>query len=299
MRVSPMRAPMKRTSLSLPLASALLAVTALHVAACEDNQTPPPEHGAYEGGSSAPLACVPNLDGKIESRELSPSVGVFATYLVSPAGKERAVDLAGAPSAGGKLVWSFAVDYADDAVLRVAAAKLRGRWYEGSFPGLPDAIVVPMDAAGTTEGVYTHDASAFLLHGIASTDPDAADKTLYRYTTPVTIYRFPLEPGAEWKSTAEVRDGTFRGLPYAGRDTYEVKVDGAGQLELPDYVLSQALRVRTKVTIEPAAGAVTSQRQVSFLFECLGEVTRVTSALNEPDENFTTASELRRLGQAP
>jgi hypothetical protein len=44
---------------------------------------------------------------------------------------------------------------------------------------------------------------------------------------------------------------------------------------------------------------VTTQRQVGFLFECLGEVTRATSKLNEPDENFTTASELRRLGLAP
>ena len=113
------------------------------------------------------------------------------------------------------------------------------------------------------------------------------------------LYRFPLQPGAAWTSIGEVKDGTLRGLPFASRDTYDVKVDGAGELDLPDFVLTQVLRVRTNVSISPAAGAVTTQRQVGFLFECLGEVTRATSKLNEPNENFTTASELRRLGLAP
>jgi hypothetical protein len=39
----------------------------------------------------------------------------------------------------------------------------------------------------------------------------------------------------------------------------------------------------------------TSQTTVSFLFECFGEIARATSLPNETTEDFTTASETRRL----
>jgi hypothetical protein len=280
--------------------SALIATLLCVAAACGDNETPPPARGDYQTLEPAPLPCVPNLDGKIDATELQAQLGVTATYLVSPAGKERAVDTAGRTNAAGQLEWSFGVDFADDGVARLAAQPLEDKWYAASFPGLPGAFVTAIDAAGRTEGVYTQDAQGFYLHGVASATEAAPEgKTLLVYTEKLALYRFPLTPGAAWTSVGEVKNGTFRSLPYAGRDTYEVKVDGAGQLTLPDFTLTQALRVRTKVTVQPSAGQTTTQRQVSFLFECLGEVTRVTSRLNEQDEGFTTASELRRLGLAP
>jgi hypothetical protein len=277
---------------------ALVAMPAL-TASCGDNQTPAPAHPAYDGGVATALSCVPNLDGKIESRELVPQIGIPASYLVNPSGKDRTVDIVGQTNAG-KLTWNFGVDFADDQVAKIEAQKLDGKWYAGSFPGIANAVVVASDLAGRTEGVYTQDDTGFFLHGIASTLPAPPEgKTLLVYTAPVMLYRFPLQPGDAWTSTGEVKNGTLRGLPFASRDTYEVKVDGSGELGLPDFVLTQALRVRTNVSISPSAGALTTQRQVGFLFECLGEVTRATSKLNEPDENFTTASELRRLGLSP
>jgi len=267
--------------------------------ACSDNETPVPAHPAYDGGVVAPLPCEPNLDGKIDSNELVPQVGIPANYLTGPSGKERTVDVVG-QDVGGKLTWNFGADYADDQIAKIQAQTIDGKWYAGSFAGVANPVVVPNDLAGLTEGVYTHDDQGFFLHGVASTNPAPPEgKTLLVYTTPVMLYRFPLQPGAAWTSVGEVKNGMLRGLPFASRDTYDVKVDGAGELDLPDFVLTQVLRVRTNVSIAPAAGAVTTQRQVGFLFECLGEVTRATSKLNEPDENFTTASELRRLGLAP
>lgn len=277
-----------------------LLLLAACLSACSVNQTPPPAHGEYEAGAEAPLACVPNLDGKIEARELAPVTGVAATYLVSPPGKTRPVDLAGHANADGQLEWDLGVDYADDLVAKIAAEPLEGRWYAGSFSGLTDAFVTPIDAGHTTEGVYTEDEHGFYLHGVASTTPDGpAGKTLLVYASKITLYELPLAPGAAWTSVGEVKNGTFRGLPYAGRDTYDVKVDGSGVVVLPDLTITQAMRVRTTVTLSPVAGQVTTTRQVSFLFECLGEVARATSKPNEPDESFTTAAELRRLGLAP
>lgn len=279
--------------------AALAGVALSLAAACGDNETPPPAHGAYDAGAPAPLPCLPNLDGKIEAKELAPQIGVTATYLVSPPGKERAVDLLGVQREG-KLEWPLGNDYADDLVARISASRLDGKWYAASFPGLPEAFVTPIDAGGRTEGIYTHDESQFLLHGVASATADAPEgKTLLVYSPPIALYKFPLVAGAAWTSTGDVQNGTFRGLPYAGRDTYDVAVDAVGTVSLPDFVVTQALKVKTRVTVAPAAGQTTTQRQVSFLFECLGEVARVTSKLNEPDENFGTAAELRRLGLPP
>jgi hypothetical protein len=93
-----------------------------------------------------------------------------------------------------------------------------------------------------------------------------------------------------------VKNGTVRGLAYAGKDTYETQVDGLGELRLPDLTFQQALRVRTRVILQPAVGATVITRQTSFLFECFGEVARATSVQNEENEKFTTAAEVRRLG---
>jgi hypothetical protein len=39
-----------------------------------------------------------------------------------------------------------------------------------------------------------------------------------------------------------------------------------------------------------------TQRQVSFLFECFGEIGRATAQPKETNDDFTTAAEIRRLG---
>ena len=102
--------------------------------------------------------------------------------------------------------------------------------------------------------------------------------------------------GKSWVSAGTITNGLIRNLPYAGRDTYQVSVDAAGRLELTDLTFTQALRVRTHVTVEPVVGASVSRRQISWMFECFGEVARAVSVDNEPNEDFTTTSELRRLG---
>jgi hypothetical protein len=294
-------APSAARGVSRFLSPSLLVLAGLAgLLSCADNETPPPAKQAYQSGAPPALACVPNLDGKIDANELTPALGVAVTYLVAPQGKERVVDLLGAPNAQGQQEWRLGFDYADDQVARIAATKLEGKWYAPSFASVPNAFTSPLDLGGRTDGIYTYDEAEIRLHGIASVVENPPEgKTLYAYDKPVTIYRFPIQPGATWTSSATVRNGTLRGLPYAGKDTYEQKVDGAGAVVLPDLTFTQAMRVRTLVTIVPSAGAQTTQRQTGFVFECFGEVARATSRLNEPEENFTTASELRRLGLEP
>jgi hypothetical protein len=46
----------------------------------------------------------------------------------------------------------------------------------------------------------------------------------------------------------------------------------------------------------PAAGQTQVTRQVSFMFECFGEIARATSLPGETNDDFTTAAEIRRFG---
>jgi hypothetical protein len=264
-------------------------------ASCSDNQTITNAKKPYEAAMPTALACTPNLDGKIEASELAPVLDVPTQLLVSPSGVTRTTSVAPSVDTSGKNRWDYSVDYADDRAATLTATALAGKWYAASFPA--DAFVLPFDLGGAIDAVYRYDQNALSLLGLASTRENPPEgKTLWTYTNAVALYKFPLTPGASYTVSSEVRNGTARGVPYAAKDTYEVKVDAAGRVDLPDLIFEQALRVRVKVTIAPVAGADIVQRQVSFLSECSGEIARITSVASETAEDFTTAKEIRRLG---
>ena len=275
---------------------AAVAAMAWGASACEDNLTHPVAPDAYVGPDVVELTCVPNLDREIGAAELTPTTGVTVSYLVSPAGVTRAVDPVGVVDGSGRRVWDLTLPDGDPTI-QVKATPIGATWFAASFPS--DAVAVPLDAAQSIDAVYRHDADrqVFELLGLASHEENPAEgKTLWQYEVPVVLYRFPLKDGARWTSVGEVRNGLVRGLPYAGRDTYEVEVAGSGRLELPDATFSQVLRVRNHLVSQPAVGAVSSRWQVSFLFECFGEVARMTSASGEASADFTSAAEVRRFG---
>lgn len=272
---------------------ALLCIATL-LLACGDNRTIVPKE-AYQAGSVAPLACVPNLDGKIDGTELQAALDTPVHYVVSPNGVSRPVSLTGEVNEQGQREWDLATDYADDRVATLQASALSGKWFAASFPD--GQFVSPLDLGGTTLGVYQHDGAHLLLLGYASSEENpSTGQTRVVYSSPVVVYNFPLEVGAEWVSVGQVVNGVIRGLPYAGRDTYQSKVEAAGVLDLPDVSFTQALRVRTTTTIEPAVGNVIVRRQSGWVFECFGEVARATAADGETNDDFTTTAELRRLG---
>jgi hypothetical protein len=262
---------------------------------CGDNLTHVDRNG-YQGADLEPLSCVPNLDGRIDANEVAAAIGVSVRYLVSPAGQERPVNVAGTTIGDGTLSWDWSVDLAQDEEAVIVPRQLGGQWYEGSFGGA-DAFVTPFDAGGRVESILRKDDEALWLLGLASADPSPAEgQTLLVYQQPVAVLRFPVQPGGAYSSVGVVENGTLRGLPYAGTDTYDIEVDAMGELVLPQLTFTQVHRVRQRVLVEPAVGAATSQRQVSYFFECFAEVARAVSLPDEEDVNFTTATEIRRLG---
>lgn len=267
------------------------------LAACGPNRTVPPRP-IWDGdtGVPSPLGCVPNLDGRIEATELMPAFDVGASFLLSPAGERREVSTAGSLGADGTVTWDLGADYASDAVARFGAMRLEGAWYAGSFPS--GQFAVADDPSGALHAIYRLDADGLYLLGFASRDMDPPEgRTLWTYATPIVVFQLPLTPGASWITVSDVRDATVRGLPYAGRDTYESQVSAsAGTLVLPDVTFTQAMRVSTRATIEPSAGAAIQRRQSSWLFECFGEVARVVAPDGETSEDFTQAASMRRFG---
>lgn len=273
---------------------ASFALVSASVVGCGDNATHPVDRPAFDSGDAQPLSCVPNLDGRIDSSELTPALGVPVNFLINPIGKERIVDVVGTIVAGQR-VWNFGIDFADDARITLLATAATGKWYAGSFPS--GQFTAPLDAAGTLEGIYRHDDASLTLLGIASTKPDGPEgKTLLIYDVPIPIVRFPLAAGAKWIASGTVINGTIRNLPYAGKDVYEVEDVATGKLVLHDLTFQQVHRVNTRVTVSPSAGVPTSHRQVSFFTECFGEVARATSKNEETNPDFTSAAELRRFG---
>jgi hypothetical protein len=274
------------------------ALTALALfAGCGDNQTHP-THSTYTGsggGAGGSIACLPNLDGKIDATEFKAVLGIQVSYLV---GNDRPVNLVGTVDTAGHRLWDYSTDDASDGVIGIEATSLVGKWYQASFTG--GQWVAPADALGKIEGVYSSDDGAVYLHGLASkVESGAEGKTLLVYDEKVTVYRFPLAPGVSFTSESTVTNGIVNNLPYNGKHTYEVKDDATGELKLYDYDFTQAHRIRTTLTIHNAQGADVVRRQTGFVYECFGEVMRATAKDNEPSEDFTTAAELRRLTVQP
>lgn len=272
-----------------------VAALFLGLVGCDENLTIVPNRSKATGAGVEPLACIPNLDGRIDSNELAAAIGVDVNYVVSPPGALRDVDLEGKPGEDGRLVWSFSSDFADDQSLVITPRLAKDQWYAASFP--PDAFVTPFDAGGRVDSIGRLTDQGLEVLGLASHEENPSEgQTLLIYGSPIQILKFPIQPGVEFVSTGTITNGKARGLPYAGKDTYEVKVDGIGSVDLPAFSFEEVHRVRTKVTVAPAVGAPVAQIQVSFFTECFGEVVRATSATGETNPGFAQAAELRRLG---
>jgi hypothetical protein len=259
------------------------------LAACTDNATPP---GDLDPPGAA--RCTPNIDGVIERDEYI-NIGLTNTVvLASMPGTMTSVDVKGVVDGDGTITWPFASDALGITPTQVVAEPVATKWYASSFPGAQYAFTT---TDGAFDFVYSQTPDAIYLHGSASSlESPTTGQTLIAYTNPIEIYRFPLYRGWSATMVAEIPSGSvFNGFPFMGTDLYQIVDDATGYIELPDLTLTQAHRVRFTITNRPDGLPEIVRRQVSFLFECFGEVARVTSQLGEPTEDFTTAADVRRF----
>lgn len=284
---------MSRLADTIVVLAALLALVAGGPVGCGPRPEGEEEdYDPYERPDVGELECVPNLDGKVSADELQPALGVAAKYLVSPSGSRRSVDLEGEMNNGTR-TWDWSRERDSDQSAEIVARGIEDAWYADSFPNGDFAL--PVDLAGSIDGIYRTTDSKMLLLGLASREesPDEG-KTLLPYESPVDVYRFPIEEGQQWVSVGDVENGKLRGVTYSGKDTYRVEVGAVGEMRLPDFGFEQVHRVDTQVTVEAPGGTV-QRRQVSFIAECFGEVARATSPDGVTKQNFDEAKEVRRL----
>ena len=202
-----------------------------------------------------------------------------SNYLVSPSGATRTVDLDGRRSTAPATtrVGLLRSRTPSDLSVTIEASALDGKWYAASFPG-------GQWAAPDRRG--RHHRGRVLRR---TRRPSTCSASPRRSESPATARR-SSSTALRWPSTASrsrrarrgrrrapCTGGMLHGLPYAGTDTYEVADDAIGELILPDYMFTQAHRVRAhRDASSPSAGETSVTRQVSFLFECFGEVARAT-----------------------
>ena len=249
----------------------------------------PEAGGDYQRVQSDALSCLPNNNGTIELSKLAFPIGVNVPYRVNPPGTVVDVDVAGS-TVDGVPHWDFTSLAGDVSSIKLEDAT--GFWFAKSFPSA--TFAVGSDITGDTLQVFRLDTSGnqLLLLGLASRKPDV---TLMVYDTPVVSLRYPLKAGDSINSTGNVQNGKLRGLPIATTDTYAVKVDALGSLQLPNLKFDNTLRVLITVTSSAVGGAKATVRQAQWFHECYGELVRAVSQKDETNALFTKATELRRM----
>lgn len=240
-----------------------------------------PGDAGPDGGG--PLTCQPNADGLVGRDEVPLAAGLHATFRIA---QNASFDTAGSPLPDGGKLWDLSVAFAGEQNSRVDTTPLAGAWFEADFAGATYSS--RLSAAQELLGVFEVTSSALLLRGIVSPTGGAA-RTELTYAPPVTVLAFPLAPAATW-STSTTLSGVQGGFAVTYFESYTSEVDSSGLLLSP-FASFPVLRVRTELVRTGAFSA----RTFVFVTDCFGSVAAITSQLDEAQQEFTQAAELRRL----
>lgn len=268
--------------------SLLTTMAALGAGGCFGSNVPNGnDDAAYGTAPDLGPICSGNNDGKIENNELQFPLGVSVNYLANPSGTTTTVAPDGT-QVNGVTQWDLTSNAGDVHKLTIEA--LTGKWFAASFPGASYATTT--DLATNTLGIFRVADEGLYILGYASETPN---QTLLVYDAPILSLKFPVTLGDAWVSTAHVVNGMLNGQPYAGLDTYKIAVDARGTAVLPFLSFDNTMRVHVDLTQTVPGGISVSRIQYLFFHECYGELGRMVSVINEPNEMFTNAGEFRRL----
>ena len=238
--------------------------------------------------------CRPDNDGVIDRDELPFVVGAEARVRV---GQNVTVDVDGEVIDGVR-TWDLTrPDPKDDPVGRFSIEAMAPQWFAGEFP--QDAIATPLVPGGAQLGPVIVDDDGVHLLGFASKDEaPAVGQTIAVYADDVVLYPFPLREGARVTSVTRADPSRLLGIVSPIEDAYDVEVTARGTLILADVVLDNTLRVTVRFS-RKLIGAEVHQVSHHFVHECLGEVARFSSAIEDvsvdiPDD-FAVAQEVWRL----
>jgi hypothetical protein len=248
--------------------------------------------GAGKGGATSGF-CSPNQDGTITRDETPLITGAKATY-------ERAVnapvDTAG-KTEGGVKTWDFSAMLPGDHPALVATLPIEGQWFAKDFAGA--SYTLRLSDTSELLGVFQATDTALVLLGVVS-PTKGTDYTELTYSPPAKVLSFPIKVGSSWTTTSQVSGyaPAAAGFPSSAvlyTETYDTKVDAAGTVKTP-LSTYPSLRVNTQLT-RVVGLLTTTSRTILFLSECYSTVAKIVSKDNETAAEFSTASEISRLGQ--
>lgn len=257
---------------------------------CRDGMCAPAADAGSAGDAGEPdrdaaVTCA-NADGVIARDEVPLAAGLRATFRVAT---DAPIDTAGATRADGKRVWDLSGVLPGDRDVEVELMPVDGAWFAGAFAGATYAA--PLSSTADLLGVFEATGGSLLLRGVVSPE-GGAGRTELTYEPPVPALAFPIEVGSAWQVTAQV-SGTAAGVPALYSERYRYTADAAGQLATP-FGTFDVVRIRAELT-RTAGAAVTTSRTYLFVSECFGVVASIVSNDYEPDVEFDTAREVRRL----
>jgi len=238
------------------------------------------------GGSGGASLCTPNQDGTIEQAEIPLAAGLDAQFETAT---DATVSTAGVSNPDGSRTWDYAGALPGDHLTLVETQPLDGKWFAASFPGASYAAV--LSSTSDLLGVFEIGAGELLLRGVVS-PTGGSFRTELTYDPPVPVLDFPLTESKSWQITSNVT-GYASGIWSIYTEQYGYEIDAHGTLVAP-FGTFQVLRVRSTLT-RTVGMMVTVVRSFLFVAECFGTVATITSHDNEPNEQFDSASEVRRL----
>ncbi len=255
--------------------------TDLSMTSTADFSTPVPD-----GWSPDALAnsCTFNNDGVIARSEEPFLVGLGALFAVNPSGSTVAVNLT-----AQNMVWDFTAPVPSERKVFDQIVSPSGAWWSGDFPTATYAE--KLDDGQAVLGVYRATTGALQLLGVVS-DQSGTSQTELTYATPIDVLQFPLSTTSSWTSESDVT-GLASGIFFSAHEKYVFSVDSRGTTKTPAGAFD-TLRLRLGYT-QTYGLLVTTRITYLHLAECYGAVARVRSQDNETSNDFTQATEYRRL----
>lgn len=237
-------------------------------------------------GDGGITGCQPNHDGVVSRAEVLLAAGRTATYRVA---LDADVSTTGQLQPGGDRLWDLSGQMSNDSDVLVELIDTGDEWYADQFPGATYAT--RLSETEDLLGVFEVTDTAVRLLGVVS--PDAGiGRTELTYDPPIDILQLPLDVTSTWTSSATIT-GVAAGVSSFYSEDYEYEVDAVGDVNTP-FGAFPVLRVRAELTRTIGAGFVTV-RTYAFVAECYGTVASIVSDDYEPDVEFDTAAEVRRL----
>jgi hypothetical protein len=240
--------------------------------------------------SDARPSCVPNEDGVLERAEVPYVIGAQALYVVNDDNTTvEGISTAPMDTPSGP-VWDFSTMRPGDRRVLDEVQSPMGRWWQPLYPSATFAL--PVDRAASTFALYRAGEDALQILGTVSRE---MGRTNVLFNPSIDALRFPLREGSTWTVTS-AGNGFLNGVATSTVNTWRFTVDRRGTVLTPARGFS-ALRLKMELD-QTVTGTILRRTQRSYLFlsECWGLVARITSVDNETSQEFTRASEYRRLG---